>query len=115
MRKSEHDHVGTLGRVIIDEPELVRRLIATDREMAHQESVMNLSQDSGAYDSYLALTGTLHKIRHLLDHGDPATGLASDDVHPDHPKWQQAYEEHLQARRIFVDNALKHIRSLAEK
>ncbi|MEU4251577.1 hypothetical protein AB0F15_29600 [Amycolatopsis sp. NPDC026612] len=62
----------------------------TDREMAHQESVMNLSQDSGA-------------------------GLAPDDVHPDHPKWQQAYGEHLQARRVFVDSALKHIRSLAEK
>jgi hypothetical protein len=106
---------GTLGRVIIDEPELVRRLIATDREMAHQESVMNLSQDSDAYNSYLELTRTLRGFRLLLDQGNPATNLPPDDVHPDHPEWKQSYEEYLRARRNFVDSALKHIGSLAEK
>jgi hypothetical protein len=55
------------------------------------EKVMNLSQDPGAYDSYLQLTRTLRGIRHLLDQGDPGTELAPDDVQPGHPKWQQAY------------------------
>lgn len=105
----------TLGRVVVNESELVRRLIDTDREMAHQESVLNLSQDSDAYTSYLEVTRTLRDIRHLVDQGNPTTNLAPDDVHPDRPESREAYTEHVQARSTFVDNALRHINNLTER
>ncbi len=105
-------HRGKLGRVIIGEPELTSRLISTDREMAHQESVMNLSQDPGAYQTYLDLTHSLRRIRNLIDQGNPPTNLSPEDVHPDCSEWKQLYDIHRAARASFVDSALSHLNGL---
>jgi hypothetical protein len=107
-------HTNTLGRVVIGKAELTKRLIMTDREMAHQESVMNLSDNSGAYDSYRALTKCLRALRHLLDHGNPATGLSPRDVHPDCEEWRSAYQAYESSRDQFVDCALSHLKQLAD-
>ncbi|MEV6440969.1 hypothetical protein [Amycolatopsis sp. NPDC051716] len=104
----------TLEQVVVDQAELVRRLIDTDREMAYQESVMHLSDDPGVFNSYEKVTRTLRDIRRLLDQGNPATNLAAEDLHPDHPEWDKAHEKFVAARATFVNNALRHIRGLDE-
>jgi hypothetical protein len=105
---------GNLGRVVIGKAELTKRLITTDRDMAHQESVMNLSHNSRAYDSYKELTKCLRMIRRLIDHGDPATGLLPEDVHPDCQEWQNAYAAYESRRDQFVEGALSHLGELVD-
>jgi hypothetical protein len=142
LRKSEHDHyrrvhsdaltaarnymhalsdyagfehrrrTSTLGRVVIGKAELTKRLIATDREMAHQESVMNLSDNSRAYNSYKELTKSVRLFRRLIDEGNPATGLAPEDVHPECEEWRSAYKAYESSRGDFVKGALSHLKEL---